>query len=542
MNGQLRDHPLVELIREISAARLSGALRLERERVRAAIYFASGEMVFARSNLRAQRLAESIRHWGVVPHEQLDAALSATMTDEEAGAALIAAGMIDHAGLKNLRARQSIDAVRPLLLWPDGKWRFDPHARLDETVDATPIDTSRLLLEGARRLPLEFVAARLADSNEMISPAGATTSNGLQILPTEAFVLSRVDASMRIGEALAVSGVPESEARQALYALALGGFLTREHWPRAFASAGEMAQAQMRSARREAMPALRGDAARKGSVDEKSSAAGSDNLSSSSTAPADSQSEQSSLFARAGGGDYYEVLDVSRGADSGEIKRAYYALAKRFHPDRFRHDADAGLRTRIEHAFAKIAQAYEVLKDAPGRAAYDTKLNATPNGFAPVTSGIISRVASNTNPSHASQQPSQFVSSAGPFVNSSAASPNDAEKSFQQGLAALQKGNQSLAVTCLADAARLIPAQPRYRAYYGRALSRETHTRRQAEAELTAAISLDARNAGYRVMLAELYRDIGHRLRAISELERAQAIDPHHADARRLLMSLKAEN
>jgi curved DNA-binding protein CbpA len=70
---------------------------------------------------------------------------------------------------------------------------------------------------------------------------------------------------------------------------------------------------------------------------------------------------------------YYQVLGVSRAADAAEIKRVYHSLAKRFHPDRFHQDQS--VRTRIEDAFAQIAQAYETLKERRSRATYDYKLD-----------------------------------------------------------------------------------------------------------------------------------------------------------------------
>ncbi len=51
MEGKLAEHPLAELIREITATGLAGALRLARERAQVAIYFESGQLVFATSNL-----------------------------------------------------------------------------------------------------------------------------------------------------------------------------------------------------------------------------------------------------------------------------------------------------------------------------------------------------------------------------------------------------------------------------------------------------------------------------------------------------------
>jgi cytochrome c-type biogenesis protein CcmH/NrfG len=103
----------------------------------------------------------------------------------------------------------------------------------------------------------------------------------------------------------------------------------------------------------------------------------------------------------------------------------------------------------------------------------------------------------------------------------------------------LQKNNVALARRSLGEAALLGPRQARYRAYYGRALARDKGSRRQAEAELQAAISLDEKNPSYRVMLAELYQEHGLRTRAEGELERALQLDPTHAAARLLLEQIR---
>ena len=78
------------------------------------------------------------------------------------------------------------------------------------------------------------------------------------------------------------------------------------------------------------------------------------------------------------------------------------------------------------------------------------------------------------------------------------------------------------------------------RAARGQMLAGNEKTRRAAEAELLAAIKLDPKNAEYRVMLAELYRDLGLKLRAKGEAERAVAADPNNRKARDLLRELKS--
>jgi len=62
---------------------------------------------------------------------------------------------------------------------------------------------------------------------------------------------------------------------------------------------------------------------------------------------------------------YYDVLEVERAANDGELKAAFRKLAMKWHPDRNPND------TSSEGRFKEINEAYEILKDPEKRAAYD---------------------------------------------------------------------------------------------------------------------------------------------------------------------------
>jgi len=62
--------------------------------------------------------------------------------------------------------------------------------------------------------------------------------------------------------------------------------------------------------------------------------------------------------------DYYAILGVDRAAGADDIKKAYRKLARKYHPD-------VSKEPNAEEKFKEMAEAYETLKDAEKRAAYD---------------------------------------------------------------------------------------------------------------------------------------------------------------------------
>ncbi|KAM9494583.1 dnaJ heat shock protein family (Hsp40) member A3b [Clarias gariepinus] len=71
--------------------------------------------------------------------------------------------------------------------------------------------------------------------------------------------------------------------------------------------------------------------------------------------------------------DFYNTLGIPRTATQKEIKKAYYQLAKKYHPDTNPDDPQA------KEKFAKLAEAYEVLSDEVKRKQYDTYGSAGPS-------------------------------------------------------------------------------------------------------------------------------------------------------------------
>lgn len=63
---------------------------------------------------------------------------------------------------------------------------------------------------------------------------------------------------------------------------------------------------------------------------------------------------------------YYEVLDISRDASEGEVKKAYKRLALKWHPDKNPRNCE-----QAGKMFRQVSEAYEVLSDPVKRQNYD---------------------------------------------------------------------------------------------------------------------------------------------------------------------------
>jgi curved DNA-binding protein CbpA len=503
MNGQLNEQPLVELIREIVSQGLDGVLRLRHGAVRVVVYFERAEIIYAAANIRELRFSEYLKKQGVMSEAEVQA-LGDSKSDLALASSLSAGGQVDQKTVSRLLAKQVVDVLRVALLWPEGTWEFDSRARLDDPIRVR-IDARSLLLQAARKMQRQMIAQRLPNHEEVLSQA-AEVPDSAALSPEEGYLFSRLANPDSLKDLIVSTGLPEAEVLRAVYALALAGFAKRERWPSA-----------LRKDRAFIVPATPPPA--------------EETVSPAEASAHSMATELEELLERLdNAASHYEVLNLKHEATTEEIKNSYYSLARRYHPDLFHMQKGTPLHASVESAFAKIAQAYVTLTDPTKRSGYNAKLAAREKvKLAAVEIPKAKERDRLRSEAAKKEQP--------------AAEENDlarAETSFQEGFLALQQGQTKAAVVSLAAAARLAPAEARFRAYYGRALATVESTRRLAEAEMQAALKLDPENFGYRLMLAELYFDLGFLRRAEGELKRALTAEPNNPAGLRLLRRIEA--
>lgn len=73
--------------------------------------------------------------------------------------------------------------------------------------------------------------------------------------------------------------------------------------------------------------------------------------------------------------DYYQLLEVPSDAPASVVKKSYYLATRRLHPDHNRH-LEGEERELLQRIARRVAEAYQVLRDAQRRNAYDAQIAA----------------------------------------------------------------------------------------------------------------------------------------------------------------------
>jgi tetratricopeptide (TPR) repeat protein len=507
MKGKLTDQPLAELIREIADKEMSGSVRLEHEQAQTVIYFEHGQIVYAAANLRTLRLREYLVKRAAITETER-ARFNANLSDLDLAEALASSRTMRRNDIDALLTILVSDVLRVALLWTEGTWELDERARLAKSVQLS-FDIPTLLREAARRMPYAFVSQRFRNASEMISRASeiSPTSN---LQASESFILSRLDDDLKLGELIMLSGQPEIDALHVIYGLTLSGLLRREFWRNAFRTDPSKLVKDTATASSASSPSV-------------TQTEQSDNWVS---ATLENEELEKFLTRLRNATNYYEVLELPRSAQANEIKESYYAMARRYHPDRFHLKSGTRLHAEISSAFARVTQSYETLTDSNARLTYDHTLQRSDD---------LARTQKANDPVAKENDADDF--------DSDTDAPNSdlgrADYHFREGFGALQQGRISAAIKHLSNAARLQPEDAKFRAHYGRALAADDNTRRLAENELQTAVKLEPENVTFRTMLAELYFQLNFHRRARTELDRALALDPRNAAAHSLLRKLE---
>ncbi len=513
IKGNLRQHPLAELLVETAQARLNGSLRVGSESQKTVVYFDAGEVVFAVSNARSFRLFEMLLRDGKILKEQL-ANFSDFPNDFLLAQTLIKTGLFSKPEIDRFFVRQIEEILKSGFDWLDGEWTFSPLVRVKGDIRFR-IELNKLLVDYARSLPGKAVISRFKSLQEIFTAKSATPVQ-IDLSPQESFVFSRFeDSGLSIETIKNLSGLSDLETLKILYTLWLGGFLNRPNRNAAFSDrkTSDILLANISLVKGQKTPTFTEFAPLK---NEPPKAWKAKQPVKKSEPVAEILSLENYLTQVEESTNFYETLAIEPKTDQTRIKQAYFALAKRFHPDLFHKEADTQLQHRVQQAFGRLAQAYDTLRYEKSREVYDFKIRKELE-----TKEKIRKTTLATDSASSQKELEQAM------------------EDFEQGFSLLADEEFDAAIPFLARAAHFASDNARFHAYYGLALSSDKNQRHKAETELQTAIKLDEKNPDYRIMLTEFFMQFGLAKRAEGELNKLLAIYPKHPEAKMLLDTLR---
>lgn len=191
---------------------------------------------------------------------------------------------------------------------------------------------------------------------------------------------------------------------------------------------------------------------------------------------------------------YYDLLGIDRKATEEEIKKAYFQLARRYHPDRFGREIDPSLRDKINDIFDRLTKAYKTIINPDLRLKYDLKL-------------------------------------AGGEVEEKSAALK-AETKFRQARTLFNRGRYEEAVILLEECVRLMPNKADYRLLLAMAEAKIPALHKKAEQDFLRVQELEPWNVEGYIGLGLLYKDEGLLIKASKQMKKALSIDPDNQIAR----------
>ncbi len=206
--------------------------------------------------------------------------------------------------------------------------------------------------------------------------------------------------------------------------------------------------------------------------------------------------------------DYFQVLGVPPNATRDEIKRAYYALAKEYHPDKHFGSYSAEVRNLAAEIFDVISTAHDTLTDDEERQRYVSELSS---GVRKDVSDEVSKILA-------------------------------AEGRFQRGEDLLRKRQFSEAHRAFQEAVELYGEEGEFHAYLGWALFQSDPgtpaTAERAIEHVEAGIRLNPKVDKSYLFLGYIHKAIGRPDRAEKQFEKAIQCNPDCIEALRELRLL----
>ncbi len=472
MNIPLRENikkfPLPYIINSIREENTTGILRLTNQNIEKDLFIKGGYIIFAASNRDEERLGDLLLKSGRINKEQYDISVRLLKeTGKRQGQIFVEQKIITAKELFLLIRQQIKEIIIDLFSWEKGEYEFILGEFPMDEVITLDISTGNIIIEGIKRINnLTLIRAGLppVDSIPVLSSNPLNIFQDVKLDIDVEKILSLVNGENRIKDICNISSQPEFDALKNIYLLYSTGFILNK---------------------------TEGVKTQKEEVIEQEPI-----ITSEESVDAEKIHKAFSLLKEQNN---YEILGVKENTTEAEIKKAYFRLAKEYHPDRHLNlkEASSDMKNKLEALFARITEAYNILIDEEKKREYDTSLAAR---------FIKHRVKEESKEENINKAKAQFII----------------------GKKNMDKGNFWGAADAFRWAIRLDPNNAKYFSYFGKALSYVPRRLHEAEENCKNAIKLEPTNTEHYINLAIVYKKAGLEAKAKAILEEALKWDPQN--------------
>jgi tetratricopeptide (TPR) repeat protein len=513
------------LLRDLYVGRKSGLLHFTHGEERRSVRFRKGQIVYASSTVDSERLGDALVRHGFLSEAEVQRAIE--LGDREGrrmGRALVEMGLMDRGKLEDALALQVRDILLVVFSRSDGSFNFEETSAEDSPEEETlKLSTGEMILEAVRSVSdTQAVRTALGDVDRVLSLSTDPLLRFQKITftPTDGYVLSRVDGILSAREVIQVVSLPQEEVERSLFGLLCTGVVeylpeaTRTRSPRARkAAAAPLTQPPPTPATLQKEPAPK-------PIDEAEARRAAESR----------RREVIQSYDGLKAKTHFEVLGIARSATEAQVKEAYFGLAKRFHPD-VQHDAAlADLHDKLEAIFIRLGEAYDVLRNAQSRAAYESQLG--PSGIRPPMAQAPHAQATPTG----SPQPSPPAPPPQPGAANTPYALKSAEK-----LMAQEKYWEAIQTLEQALPSAEGKGRGRVRVMLARAYLKNPKWVKRAEEMLQTAVQEEPKNAEAHFVLGTIYKDSNLRNRAVAMFRKVVELQPEHEAALAELAALGDE-
>jgi tetratricopeptide (TPR) repeat protein len=525
VSGRLRDQRLPKILTHLQRQKKTGVLLVWRNDQHKSIFIKDGDIIFATSKYQDDWLGEVLLKAGRISLNQYELASEVTRTAKKRfGTVLLEQGALTAKDLFSAVTSQVKDIILSLFTWLDGEYRFEEGPLPTQEIITLKMSTGNLILDGIRRIN-DFV--RLRNELPPLSTVLQITTDPLVLFQDidlkeiERKLLVQIDGKKTIHEIFAASELPAFETLKLLaFFLSIGlaevvvihpaekPSVQHSREPRTEAPSSP--SPELREAVKPG-PGLEEQLLKEFKQEQQEAVVdGREQIFKPEQTSTDGQESQKTkqkirqAYESLKHQDYYQVLGLEKTATRDQIKRAYFHLAKEYHPDRHFQAGLEELTPQLEALFRGITEAYDTLLIERKRQEYDTKL-------------AMKKVKGKDE------------GSAGPSV----------EVQVQTGQQAFRKGDFKTAAHFFETAVKAAPTQASYHLLLAKTLTQVPGRQRDAETHYKKAIELDPSGVDHYLGLGLLYKKSGMIQRAQRQFEEALIWDPENKTAKEELRNLQ---